>query len=274
MTETESKFHGVWSRVWWIPLAIIAVGIAVASFLLRYQPPNYESVISKLDDSTQKLDTLFAGEQNPKSLKFVRRSTYSGAGQSVISTITSEVTPIRNGWVLRVDNWRDQYNQALLYQERYVLYRGLFGVHTQFRDIAPFFHELFGSLGWFNDYVESMDVATKMDFLNGADGSVFLTQKRTADTDWRSAAATPTKYERRIECKRNWAMLGAKIHPSIRGQVSISQCTSTYTNDFPSRTSRVAYLADHGVFVTLESSASSGERSESTANEFLEFEAK
>jgi hypothetical protein len=257
-----------------MPLVVIVIGIAIASLLLRYEPPNYSEITSRFDDVAAVLGSRFASEQEPRAIKFVRKSTYTSADRSEVSTITSEVIPIRHGWVVRIDNWRDQYNQALIYQERYVLYRGLFGVHTQYREIAPFFHELFGSLGWFSDEVVSLEVLPSANFPREATSTVSILQKRLTNTDWRSASMAPGTYERRIDCKHDGMMYGTKIHASIRGEVPTSVCTSTYTNDFPTRTSRVAYLAEFGLYVTLESNTKIEAQLESTSNEFIEFKSK
>ncbi len=242
-----------WARLWWAPLALIVVLIAVAAVALRYKPPDYQSFVSRLDESVNALESGLSSGGRVRAIRYTRKGIFNGPSGGQTAIITSVVTPISGGWLVRHDDWRDQFNQALVYQERYLMYRGLFSGHLQFREIAPFFHEIFGSLGWFNDEVRSETLSLTGDFPTGANGVLTINQKRLTDTDGQSVSPKATSYERNIQCTYDGVLDAQSIHKSLHGSRRVIACDVTSTNGAPSRKNRLVHLGEFGIFMILES---------------------
>ncbi|HPG63453.1 MAG TPA: hypothetical protein PK586_15690 [Casimicrobium sp.] len=199
------------------------------------------------------LESSLSSGGRVRAIQYTRKATFKVPSGAQTAIITSVVTPLAGGWLVRRDDWRDRFNQALVYQERYLMYRGLFGGHVQFREIAPFFHEIFGSLGWFNDEVQSQTLSLSGNFPADPNSLLSVSQKRQSDTDGQSISPKAIPYERNIQCKPDGIVDAQSIHTSLHGARHVIACEVMSTNGAPSRKNRLVHLEEFGIFMILES---------------------
>ena len=74
---------------------------------------------------------------------------------------------------MREDDWYDLGGRSVVYQERYVLFRNLFSVHTRSREVAPLVHDLMGRVGGYNDSAESITSTHVVQQVGEALGNAF-----------------------------------------------------------------------------------------------------
>lgn len=244
-TEPSSDF---WRKYWWLPILVLAVGVSIGTIAFRYEPPDYRKVIDRQTSSVSALESAGSTLPPVKALRYVRRSILVTQRGSTEVVGKSTVTPLGGGWLLREDDWYDKYGQALLYQERHVMYRGLIAVHSQYREIAPFFHQLFGSLGWRIDETVSQTATGKLP-TGGVNEIVTVSQSNHTNIDWTTMGTLPlTDYQKSISCRPVGLVSGSEIHGSVRGQHQLVACVISP----PEQTRGLVYVSEFGMYFPME----------------------
>jgi hypothetical protein len=155
------------------------------------------------------------------------------------------------GLVLRQDDWYDLGGRSVVYQERYVLFRNLFSVHTRSREVAPLVHDLMGRVGWYNDSAESLSSTLEGGTPDDAAWKLDLVMDRISDTDGKSLTRQTTRYQSRRHCERSGLVEGAAIGAGFTGSYPKVSCRSETTGQFAERRSEYVWLPEHGIFLSL-----------------------
>jgi len=244
-TEHPTDF---WKKFWWLPILVVVVGVSIGAVVLRYEPPDYRKIVDHQTRSISSLEGAASTLPPVKALRYARRSilvTQRGSNEVVGK---STVTPLGGGWLLREDDWYDKHGQALLYQERHVMYRGLFAVHSQYREIVPFLHQLFGSLGWRGDETVSQTATGKLP-TGEVNEIVTVSQSNRTNIDWTTMGTVPlTDYQKSISCRPVGLISGSEIHGSVRGQHQLVACVISP----PGQTRGLAYVSEFGMYFPME----------------------
>jgi len=229
---------------------LIAVVLAVVAYLHPYQPLQLSDLSPQVVASAAALDPSF-GKPVAHSFKYATRRSYSSAAGLVEVEIRVTLQPIGSGLVMRQDDWYDLGGRSVVYQERYVLFRNLFSVHTRSREVAPLVHDLMGRVGWYNDSVESLTSTHE----GGAPGDdawkLDLAMDRLSDTDGKSLTLQTTRYQRRQHCERSGQVEGAAIGAGFSGTYPKVICRSETTSQSAGRRSEYVWLPEHGIFLSL-----------------------
>lgn len=227
---------------------MVAAAVSLGAIAFRYEPPDYRKVIGHQASSVSALESAALSLPPVKALRYERRSILITQRGSTDVVGKSIVTPLGGGWLLREDDWYDKYGQALLYQERHVMYRGLISVHSQYREVAPFFHQLFGSLGWRIDETVSQTATGKLP-TGGLNEIVTVSQSNRTTIDWTTMGTLPlTEYQKTISCRPVGLVSGSEIHRSVRGQHQLVACVISP----PEQTRGLAYVSEFGMYFPME----------------------
>lgn len=235
---------------WWAPLMLIAVVLAVAAYLHPYQPLALSDISPQVVATAAVLDPSF-GKPVARSFKYATRRSYSSPAGLVEVEIRVTLQPMGNGLVMRQDDWYDLGGRSVIYQERYVLFRNLFSVHTRSREVAPLVHDLLGRVGWYNDSVESLGSTLEGGTPDSAAWKLDLVMDRLSDTDGKSLTLQTTRYQRRQHCERSGQLDGASIGAGFSGAYPKISCRSHTSEQSADRRSEYVWLPEHGIFLSL-----------------------
>lgn len=229
---------------------LIAVVLAVVAYLHPYQPLQLSDLSPQVIAASAELDPLF-GKPVARSFKYATRRSYSSPAGLVEVEIRVTLQPMGNGLVMRQDDWYDLGGRSVIYQERYVLFRNLFSVHTRSREVAPLVHDLIGRVGWYNDSVESLASTQEGGSPGDAAWKLDLTMDRLSDTDGKSLTLQTTRYQSRRHCERSGQVDGAAIGDGFTGSYPKVICRSETTGPSGGRRSEYIWLPEHGIFLSL-----------------------
>jgi hypothetical protein len=245
-TVTRNRLIGYW----WAPVTLIALVLAVAAYLHPYQPLELSDLSPQVVAGAAALDTSF-GKPVTRAFKYATRRSYSTPAGSVEVEIRVTLQPMGKGLVMRQDDWYDLGGRSVVYQERYVLFRNLFSVHTRSREVAPLVHDLMGRIGWYNDSVESLSSTLEGGTPDAAAWKLGLTMDRLSDTDGKSLTLQTTRYQSRRHCERSGLVEGATIGAGFTGAYAKVSCTSHTSEQSAERRSEYVWLPEHGIFLSL-----------------------
>lgn len=235
---------------WWAPVMLIAVVLAVAAYLHPYQPLELSDLSPQVVATTAALDPAF-GKPVARSFKYATRRSYSSPAGLLEVEIRVTLQPMGKGLVMRQDDWYDLGGRSVVYQERYVLFRNLFSVHTRSREVAPLVHDLMGRVGWYNDSVQALKSTQEGGAPGDAAWKLDLTMERLSDTDGKSLTLQTTRYQRRQHCERSGQVDGAAIGTGFTGSYAKVSCTSHTSEQSAERRSEYVWLPEHGIFLSL-----------------------
>lgn len=235
---------------WWAPVMLIAVVLAVAAYLHPYQPLDLSDLSPQVVATTAALDPSF-GKPVTHSFKYATRRSYSSPAGLVEVEVRVTLQPMGSGLVMRQDDWYDLGGRSVVYQERYVLFRNLFSVHTRSREVAPLVHDLMGRVGWYNDSVKSLGSTHEGGAPDDAAWKLDLIMDRLSDTDGKSLTLQTTRYQRRQHCERSGQLDGTSIGASFSGAYPKISCRSHTSEQSAERRSEYVWLAEHGIFLSL-----------------------
>lgn len=239
-----------WIGYWWAPLALIALVLAVAAYLHPYQPLELSDLSPQVVASAAALDPSF-GKPVTRSFKYATRRSYSSPAGLLEVEIRVTLQPMGQGLVMREDDWYDLGGRSVVYQERYVLFRNLFSVHTRSREVAPLVHDLMGRVGWYNDSAESISSTHEGTTPDADAWKLDLTMDRLSDTDGKSLTLQTTRYQRTQHCERSGRVDGAAIGAGFTGSYPKIICRSQANSQFAERRSEYVWLPEHGIFLSL-----------------------
>lgn len=235
---------------WWAPVTLIALVLAVAAYLHPYQPLELSDLSPQAVAGAASLDASF-GKPVTRSFKYATRRSYSSPAGVLEVEIRVSLQPMGKGLVLRQDDWYDLGGRSVVYQERYVLFRNLFSVHTRSREVAPLVHDLMGRVGWYNDSAESLSSTLEGGTPDAAAWKLDLVMDRLSDTDGKGLTLQTTRYQRRQHCERSGQVDGAAIGAGFTGSYAKVSCTSHTSEQSAERRSDYVWLPEHGIFLSL-----------------------
>lgn len=235
---------------WWAPVALIAVALAVAAYLHPYQPLDVSDLPPEVFASAGVLDKGF-GERVSRSFKYATRRSYSSPSGVMETEIRITLEPLENGLVMRQDDWYDIKGKTVVYQERYVLFRNLFSVHTRSREVAPLVHDLMGRVGWYNDSAKTIDGKSQGTTPDAPDWTLDLTMARVSDTDGKGLTLQSTNYIRTLHCERAGDLDADDIGAMDKGTYPRITCLNMSSDRPAVRRSEYVWLARHGIFLLL-----------------------
>jgi len=235
---------------WWAPLTLVALVLAVAAYLHPYQPLELSDLSPQVVAGAAALDASF-GKPVSRSFKYATRRSYSSPAGMLEVEIRVTLQPMGKGLVMRQDDWYDLGGRSVVYQERYVLFRNLFSVHTRSREVAPLVHDLMGRVGWYNDSVESLSSTLEGGTPDSATWKLDLAMDRLSDTDGKSLTLQTTRYQRRQHCERSGEIEGTAIGTGFTGTYAKISCTSHTSEQAAERRSAYAWVPEHGIFLSL-----------------------
>ena len=250
LNSTSSVKRNRWVGYWWAPLTLIALALAVIAYLHPYQPLELSDLSPQVVASAAELDPSF-GKPVTRSFKYATRRSYSSPAGLLEVEIRVTLQPMGKGLVMRQDDWYDLGGRSVVYQERYVLFRNLFAVHTRSREVAPLVHDLMGRVGWYNDSAESISSTHEGATPDDDAWKLDLTMDRLSDTDGKSLTLQTTRYQRRQHCERSGRVDGAVIGAGFTGSYPKISCRSQANSQFSERRSEYAWLPEHGIFLSL-----------------------
>jgi hypothetical protein len=245
-STTRDKLIGYW----WAPLTLIAVALAVVAYLHPYQPLELSDLSPPVVAAAAALDSSF-GKPVARSFKYATRRSYSSPAGLVEVEIRVTLQPMGSGLVMRQDDWYDLEGHSVVYQERYVLFRNLFSVHTRSREVAPLVHDLMGRVGWYNDSVQSLSSTHEGGAPDDGAWKLDLTMDRLSDTEGKSLTLQTTRYQRRQHCERSGQVDGASIGAGFSGTYPKIICRSHTSEQSAERRSEYVWLPEQGIFLSL-----------------------
>jgi hypothetical protein len=235
---------------WWAPVALVAVALAVVAYLHPYQPLGISELPPEVLSSAATLDKGF-GKPINRSFKYSTRRSYASPSGVIEAEIRITLQPLENGLVTRQDDWYDIKGKNVVYQERYVLFRNLFSVHTRSREVAPLVHDLMGRVGWYNDSAKTIDGKSQGPTPDAPDWKLDLTMVRASDTDGKGLTLKTSTYQRTLHCERTGELDAADIGAVDKGSYPRITCLNTSSDQPAVRRSEYVWLAQHGIFLLL-----------------------
>ncbi|MES2399335.1 MAG: hypothetical protein V4573_05050 [Pseudomonadota bacterium] len=235
---------------WWAPVALIAVALAVVAYLHPYQPLDASDLPPEVVAGAASLDKGF-GERVNRSFKYATHRSYSSPSGVIEAEIRVSLEPLENGLVMRQDDWYDTRGKNVVYQERYILFRNLFPVHTRSREVAPLVHDLMGRVGWYNDSAKTIDGKSEGATPEAPDWKLDLTMTRTSDTDGKGLTLQTTNYQRTLHCERAGDLDAEEIGAVDKGSYPRITCLNMSSDQPAVRRSEYVWLARHGIFLLL-----------------------
>lgn len=247
---TSSVKRNRWIGYWWAPLTLVALALAVIAYLHPYQPLALSDLSPQVVANAAALDASF-GKPVTRSFKYATRRSYSSPSGQLEVEIRVTLQPMGSGLVMRQDDWFDLGGRSVVYQERYVLFRNLFSVHTRSREVAPLVHDLMGRVGWYNDSVQTLKSTQEGGAPDAAAWKLDLTMDRLSDTDGKSLTLQTTRYQSSRHCERSGQLDGAAIGTGFTGSYAKVSCTSHTSEQSAERRSDYVWLPEHGIFLSL-----------------------
>ena len=235
---------------WWAPLVLIGVVLAVMAYLRPYQPLDASDLPPEVLASAGMLDKGF-GERVSRSFKYSTLRSYSSPSGVIEAEIRVTLEPLENGLVMRQDDWYDIKGKNVVYQERYVLFRNLFSVHTRSREVAPLVHDLMGRVGWYNDSAQSIESKLQGNAPDAPGWKLDLAMARVSDTDGRGLTLQSKTYQRSLHCERSGDIDADEIGAVDKGTYPRISCLSTSNDQQAERRSEYVWLPQHGIFLLL-----------------------
>lgn len=142
-------------------LGYAALFVAVAGTLLLALANREQSLQTNSlpESASAQLQWRHAGNSSWKEIRYEANKTYTAPdGRAVDSRVESRLENLGNGLVRRSDNWYPKLaGNALVYEERYLLYANLFGLTARYREPAPVFHAIFENTGWFENKLVELE---------------------------------------------------------------------------------------------------------------------
>lgn len=235
---------------WWAPVVLVAVALAVIAYLHPYQPLGLSELPPKVVSSAAILDKGF-GERVSRSFKYATRRSYSSPSGVMEVEIRATLVPLENGLVMRQDDWYDIKGNNVVYQERYVLFRNLFSVHTRSREVAPLVHDLMGRVGWYNDSALSIESKVQGETPGAPAWKLDLAMARVSDTDGKGLTLQTTTYNRSLHCERSGDIDAAEVGAVDKGSYPRISCLNTSGDQLAERRSEYVWLPQHGIFLLV-----------------------
>ncbi|MDB5967471.1 MAG: hypothetical protein JWQ72_3971, partial [Polaromonas sp.] len=199
---------------WWAPVMVLAVVLAVLAYLRPYQALELSDLPPAILASATTLDQAF-GAPVRHAIKYSTRRTYSSPTGPMEVEIRVALHPMGFGLVAREDDWYYVKGHTVVYQERFILFRNLFSLHTRSREVAPFVHDLMGRAGWYNDSTQTMTPRLSGGTPESPGWTLDLATDRVSDTDGKGLLLQTTAYQRNLHCERAGQLDGADIGASF-----------------------------------------------------------
>jgi hypothetical protein len=235
---------------WWAPITILALIAAILAYLHPYRDLELSDLSPSVIGSVAKLDKAFKRPVR-NSLKYSTRRTYTSPGGPMDIEIRVTLTPIGGGLVMRQDDWYQLKGKTVVYQERFILFRNLFSLHTRSREVAPLMHDLMGRIGWYNDSTQSVNSKVDGDTVESPSWTMDVDTDRLSETDGKGLTRLTKPYKRHLHCEHHGEVDGAEIGSMFKGSYPRVSCKGTGTDQPNERVSNYAYLPEHGIFLLL-----------------------
>lgn len=240
-----------WLPYAWLLVTALALVLAGLAYLHPYKPLREEDLSPQVRAIADQLDTQFGKPVQPQSFSYTTRRTYATAKGPVDVEIRATLQPLSHGLMAREDEWYDLHTHDVIYQERYILFRNLFAVHSRTREKSPLMHDLLGRLGWYNDAAQTLHGTLQGGTPDAADWALSVSQERISDSDGGGFLVQSTAYRRDVRCQRAGDIDGPQIGNGFTGRYPKVVCQATTSNQPGQRHSEYAYLADYGLFLLL-----------------------
>ena len=237
---------------WWAFVTILAVVLAVAAYLQPHQALQLSDLQLSLQDSINALDKSF-GAPVKRSFKYSTHRIYSSSTGPMEVDIRVTLEPLGGGLVLRQDDWYYLKSKTVVYQERYILFRNMFSLHTRSREVAPLVHDMLGRIGWFNDSTQSISSKVEGGTPDSPLWKMDISMDRLSETDGKGRTRQTTPYQRRMQCERSGQVDGSEIGSAFKGSYPKVTCKSMASKQLTERErqSDYAYLPEHRIFLLL-----------------------
>jgi hypothetical protein len=244
------------SRYWYMPACIVLLAGIAAIFWFREKP--LSEIGAAVSPFKSEFKTLESAHMNQPvvAVRYKMDTTYKVGESTVRSVTTSTVRPVGDGWVVRLDQVRDELDQALFAEERFVSYRGIIGVQREWRNLPPFAMELLAEFGW------QREVATKI--LNSPSGEfptvpasiIRSVQTRKANFDYETGRHSEAEsiFEQTRTCERGENSAASTIHSSLTETGYEVICTTSIPSAHVNNTSRSLYVPSLGLYLPRNSS--------------------
>lgn len=235
---------------WWAPITVLAVIVAVLAYLHPYRDLELSDLSPSVIDSVATLDKAFKRPVR-HTLKYSTRRTYTSPTGPTEIEIRVTLTPIGGGLVMRQDDWYQLKGKTVVYQERFILFRNMFSLHTRSREVAPLMHDLMGRIGWYNDSTKSVGSKVEGGTVESPSWIMDVATDRLSETDGKGLTRVTKPYKRRLHCEHHGEVDGIEIGSMFKGSYPRVICRGTGTDQPAERVSNYAYLPEHGIFLLL-----------------------
>lgn len=238
-------------RYWWVPAVVLALLLAGLAWLHPYREVELSDLAPAVRSATAALDQAFGKPVSTAFQYSVRRSYQSKRRGAMEVDVRVTLRPMGDGLMQRQDDWYDLERRAVVYQERYVLFRNLFTVHARTRETAPFVHDLMGRAGWYHDQAQSVRSQMQAGTPASPDWKLDATLDRVSDTESARLALSTSVYQRSLQCARSGEAAGSLIGAGFDGSYPKLTCRIRTSDPPTERTSEYVYLPEHGIFLLL-----------------------
>ena len=259
---------------WWAPVMVLAVALAVMAFLQPYQAIGLSELAPQVVESASELDKALGAPVKGAFKYSIRRSYLSPTGPMEVE-IRVTLQPIGHGLVMREDEWYEIKGRNVVYQERFILFRNLFALHTRSRERAPFVHDVMGRIGWYTDSVQSFKSKLEGATPESPSWQLNVTTDRMSNIDGKGLLQQSTPYQRDLHCEYSGELAGPEVGAAFKGSYPKISCRSSASNQPAERRSEYAYLPEHGIFLLLSYQQQTGPSAEKLAvnGNYVSFEA-
>lgn len=144
------------SRLGYAALFVAVAGTLLLALANREKPLQKNSLP---ESASVQLRWSHAGSSSWKEIRYETNRTFTSSdGRAVDSRVESRLENLGNGLVRRSDNWYPKLaGNALVFEERYLMYANLFGLTARYREPAPVFHAIFENTGWLENRLVELE---------------------------------------------------------------------------------------------------------------------
>jgi hypothetical protein len=250
------------SRLGYALLGLVVGGILLLAMENRERPLQKDLLP---DSALAQLQWSHAGNSSWKEIRYeAKRAFTSPDGRIVDSRVEYRLENLGKGLVRRSDNWYPlQAGNALVHEERYLLYANLFGLTARYREPAPVFHAIFENTGWFENRLVELEF--RPPDLNTFDVQ-WLLQAKLAQLQDRLPATRDGKTAERVakEIRCTPVLHAAGARTTVSCQVK--------SDDGLARTALYVFLNEVGIFILNEYEQVKDGESESSRSVIRNFQ--
>ncbi|MGB4117506.1 MAG: hypothetical protein WBK51_13280 [Polaromonas sp.] len=231
----------------------VAVCFIFLAIFNREQPLDANSIPTSIQ--TQ-LRWSHSGKSNWKEIRYeVDRTFTSSYGKTEDVRVKYRLENLGNGLVHRSDNWYPRHiGNALIYEERYILYANLIGFSSRYRETAPVFHAIFENTGWLENKL--IDASLQIPDLKNFDSKwqVKTTLIQLQDVFPMVAGSKVDRVTKDTTC------VSTSLHAGLNKKRVVVSCDVKRT-DGTSRKATYAFLVEVGIFILNSYDDTNGEES-------------